>query len=636
LPRPACCFARQRPDRELMGRPTDQRRAAPDLPRIARRLAPYLRPRWHGLVLAGFGMLGHTVIDLAKPWPLKLVFDALLGVRTGPLGTSLDTVADQATFLAGVSAAIIGIALLDGLFRFWQEHSLKRAAHELAFDMRAALFAHIQRLSLDIHQRQRTGDLITRVTGDIDIIEDFLTKSLLRIVGSLLVVAGMFAVMLWMDWLLALAAFVLVPFLLGLIYRFTARIKQFSRFQRKEEGSLASHAQEAISAIRVVKAYTREEHESEQFRRAGQRSLEAGLRVSRLEAQFGWAADVVGALGTAAVVVLGTLRALAGQISPGDLVVFTTYLRRLYQPVRDFVKEISKVQKALVRAERVVAVFEIDPGVSDEPDARPAPRLRGAIRFEGVSFAYLPGQPVLQDLSFEVEPGQTVALVGPTGAGKTTLAALIPRFYDVMAGRVEIDETDVRRYTLRSLRSQISLVLQETMLFHATIAENIAYGNPAAGMSDVVAAAQAAHADEFISALPRGYDTIVSERGASLSGGQRQRIAIARAVIRNAPIVILDEPTTGLDAGTEVLVLDALARLTAGRTTIVIAHDLTMAARADLILVLDGGRVVERGTHDELMGLRGCYFRLACLQARGHEQPNAKQGLLSGAPLPLG
>jgi ATP-binding cassette, subfamily B, bacterial len=589
-----------------------QQAPPPTLARVLTRLAPYLRPRWAGLALAALGTIGATVVDLAKPWPLKLVFDTLLGGHAPPFGITLD----PTTFLVIVGALIVLIALLDGLFSYWRVYSLKRAGQEVAFDLRAALFAHIQALSLGVHQRQRTGDTITRVTEDINVIEQFLTDSLLTMIASALIVAGMFAVMLSMDLVLGLAAFVLAPFLLLLIHRFTARIKHLSRWQRLEDGALASIAQEAISANQVVKAFTAEERLSERFREFGQRSLEAKLRVAHLEAQFGWAADIVAAVGTAAVVVIGTQRALAGAITPGDLVIFTTYLRRLYSPLKDLVREINKTQKAVVRAERVVAMLETDPGVKDEPGARPAPKLRGAIDFDRVWFAYGDGQPVLEDVRLHIEPGQTVALVGPTGAGKSTLAALVPRFYDVTAGRVLIDNVDVRGYTLRSLRSQIALVLQESVLFHATVADNIAYGNPTATASQIRAAARAAHADEFITALPQGYDTLLGERGATLSGGQRQRIAVARALVRDAPIVILDEPTTGLDAQTEALLLEALARLSIGRTTLVIAHSLSTIQSADLIVVLDRGRIVESGRHDALLARAGRYAELFGRQAR--------------------
>jgi ATP-binding cassette, subfamily B, bacterial len=585
--------------------------ATPSFARVLRRLLPYLRPRWAGMALAAVGTVGVTVVDLAKPWPLKLVFDTLLGAQPAPFGVTLDRMA----LLAVVAASIVLIALLDGLCSYWRVYSLKRAGQEVAFDLRAALFAHIQGLSLGVHQRQRTGDTITRVTEDIGMLEQFLTDSLLTIVASALLIVGMFAVMLWIDPVLGLTALVLAPLFVLLIHRFTRRIKPLSRSQRREDGALASIAHETISAIHVVKAFTAEDRQAERFRSYGRRSLEAKQRVAQLEARFGWATDLVAAVGTAAVVTLGAQRALAGAITPGDLVIFVTYLRRLYSPLKALLREVNKTQKALARAERVVAVLETDPGVKDEPGARPAPRLRGSIEFSHVAFGYRPGQMVLQDINLRIGAGQTVALVGATGAGKSTLAALVPRFYDVNAGSVSVDGIDVRRITLRSLRSQIALVLQESVLFHASVADNIAYGNPSASAAQVRAAARAANADEFIEALPDGYDTVLGERGATLSGGQRQRIAVARALVRNAPIVILDEPTTGLDAHTERLLLEALRRLSVGRTTLVIAHSLATIARADAIVVLEAGRIAETGRHAELLARGGRYAHLFGLQA---------------------
>jgi len=590
-----------------------------NLSRILYHFAPYLRYRRFGLALAVVGMLGQTGIDLATPWPLKLIFDVLLGHKHAPFGISLATRSDQMTFLAACAAAIVGLTLLDGLFAYWHEYMLERTGQELAFDLRAKLYANIQEQSLGFHDRQRTGDLITRVTGDIESIQKFLTDSALSIAGSVLEVVSMFAIMLWMDWLLGSIALALGPVLFVIIYYYTTKIKELSKEQRKQEGEMTSVAQEAISAVRVVKAFNREEHENERFKNYGRQSLDAGVEIARLEAQFGWIVDVVTAIGTTAVVILGVMRVMAGLITPGDLIVFTAYLRKLFRPMRSFSKEINKATRALVRAERVIEVLDADPGVKDEPWAKPAPRFRGAIRFEHVSYAYVPGQRVLQEISFEVQPGQTVALVGATGAGKTTLAALIPRFYDPLEGSVLIDGADVRRYTLKSLRGQVSLVLQESVLFQATIAENIAYGNPTANEADIIAAARAARAHEFICAMPNGYQSVVGERGATLSGGQRQRIAIARAIIRNSPIVILDEPTTGLDAETEALVLDGLTRLMEGRTSVVIAHSLSTVERADLILVLDEGRIVERGTHAELLAHRGRYYDFHSLQARSRE-----------------
>ena len=456
---------------------------------------------------------------------------------------------------------------------------------------------------------------MTRVTEDINMIEQFLTDSLLTIVASTLLVVGMFAVMLSMDLVLGATALVLAPLFLLLIHRFTSRIKPLSRSQRRDDGALASVAQETISAIHVVKAFTAEERENARFRRFGQRSLQAKMRVAHLEAQFGWAADVVAAAGTAAVVVIGTQRALAGAITPGDLLIFVTYLRRLYSPLKDLLREINKTPES-ARPRRARGR-----GARYRPDReRPARGARGASAAR--PHRLRSGRVRLSPRRARARGRQLAHRSGPNSgagrrdrAGKSTLAALVPRFYDVTSGSVALDGTDVRRYTLRSLRSQIALVLQESVLFHASIADNIAYGNPTASPAQVRAAALAANADEFITALPSGYETVLGERGATLSGGQRQRIAVARALVRNAPIVILDEPTTGLDAHTEALLLEALRRLSTGRTTLVIAHSLSTIAGADLVVVLDGGRIVESGSHATLLARRGRYVELFGRQA---------------------
>jgi len=484
----------------------------------------------------------------------------------------------------------------------------------MAFNLRAALYNHLHALGTGFHNTQRTGDLMTRITKDIDNLQDFISSSLLTIVSSLLILAGMLGVMLWLDVPLTLVVVLLTPFLFMLVLRYTTRIKRMASVQRSHEGEVSAIAQESLSSIQVVKAFGREDFELRRFLDYAKRSLVASLDVSQLEARFGWLVDIITAIGMAGVIVFGAQRVLSNAITPGDLVVFTSYLKSFYRPMRDFSKEINKASKALVRADYVIQVLETTPAVRDYPGARNAPRLRGDIAFDHVSFSYGRDKSTLKDISFQVAPGQVVALVGPTGAGKTTITNLVPRFYDPHSGGVRVDGKDIRQYTLQSLRAQISLVLQESILFRANIAENIAYGQPNASFNQIVDAARAAHADGFIQALPEGYSTVVGERGVTLSGGQRQRIAIARALVRNTPILLLDEPTVGLDAETERLVWDALLRLMAGRTTIVIAHRLAMAQRADLILVVDKGRIVERGRHPELIQARGLYSRLFNLQ----------------------
>ncbi|MFQ5855676.1 MAG: ABC transporter ATP-binding protein, partial [Anaerolineae bacterium] len=513
-----------------------------------------------------------------------------------------------------IGGAIVFIAALDGFFSYIKEYFLKEVSQRVAFSLRVALFSHVQSLSLTYHDRQRTGDLITRVTADVDKAQDLVTGDLLKSISGALALIGMGAVMIRMDWQLALTVLTVVPLLFASVRRYRSHIRAEAQRLRRKEGEIASLAQETLSSIKVVQTYGRERYVAEQFEEQTQEALDAGLQVSRLGARFGWLVDVATALGTALVVVMGAQRVLSGSLTPGDLLVFLSYVKDFYSPMRTLSKLFTKLSQTLVRLERVTEVLAEEPGVREDPKARRAPALRGYLRFEAVTFCYEVGRPVLQAIDFTVEPGQVVAIVGPTGAGKSTLVSLVPRLYDPTAGRVLIDGQDIRSFTLASLRAQIAVVLQETMLFRATVRENIAYGRPEASTAELEAAVRAAGAHDFILQLPNGYETVVGERGSTLSGGQRQRIAIARALVRNAPLLILDEPTTGLDAQSEAEVLAALERLMAGRTTLLITHQLRLVQRADLILVLEGGRIVERGSHAELLRDGGLYAHLYATQ----------------------
>lgn len=583
------------------------------LKRLAQHFGPYLRLHWSKLAAAGFGMLGEAMMDLLKPWPLKWLLDGVLGMKAGssPVWLPHSSPALSALIIAGM---VVAISVFDGMFSYIREYSLARAGQRMAFDLRASLYNHLQSLGFGFYNTQRTGDLMTRITKDIDSLQDFISSSLLTMASSLLILLGMLGVMLWLDMPLTLVVFILAPLLFTLVLRYTTRIKRMASLQRSQEGQVSAVAQESLSSIHVVKAFGQENFELKRFLGFAGRSLAAGLEVSQMEARFGWLVDIITSIGTAGVIAFGVQRVLSNAITPGDLLVFISYLKSLYRPMRDFSKEVNSVSKALVRAEYVMEVLETPPAVHDMPKSRPAHRLRGEIAFEHVSFSYSTDQSTLKDINFRVAPGEIVALVGPTGAGKTTIANLVPRFYDPLSGVVRIDGADIRHYTLRSLRLQISLVLQESVLFRASIAENIAYGRSGASLKQIIEAARVSHADEFIRVLPEGYDTVVGERGVTLSGGQRQRIAIARALVRDAPILLLDEPTVGLDAETEALVWDALLKLMAGRTTLVIAHRLAMAQHASQILVVKDGRIIESGCHQDLVRAGGLYNRLFDLQ----------------------
>jgi ATP-binding cassette, subfamily B, bacterial len=425
---------------------------------------------------------------------------------------------------------------------------------------------------------------------------------------------GMIGVMFYLNWHFTLIALSVTPVLFVVVFYYTRRIKRASRAVRKEEGILLSIVEEVLTSIRVVKAFAREDYEQKRFDSESLANVDAGLEARNLKAKLAPIVEVIVAVGTCLVLWYGARLALAGELSAGVLIVFLLYLGKMYKPMRDLSKMADTVSKAMVGYERIQEVLDIESLVRDQPGARPAPKFKGEIEFKQVSFSYADGKDVLKDISFRIEAGQVAAIVGPSGTGKTTLVSLLPRFYDPLSGTVSIDGVDVRQYRLKSLRDQVSFVLQDTLLFRATIWENIAYGRPNATAKDIKRAAELADAHAFIEAMPEGYDTMVGERGVTLSGGQRQRIAIARAVIRDTPILILDEPTAGLDAASEQAVIGALDGLMKGRTSVVIAHHLGTIQHADVIFVIKDEVLAEHGTHDALMASNGVYADMQRIQ----------------------
>jgi subfamily B ATP-binding cassette protein MsbA len=465
----------------------------------------------------------------------------------------------------------------------------------------------MQRLSLRFHDRQRTGDLITRLTSDVQAIRDVVSGGSILFFTNASLLAGMLGMMFWLNWQFALAALSVSPLLFWSVFRYTSRVKAAARVARTSEGLLASVAQETLSSIRIVQGLAQEEQQSDRFQTQNTTSLNAYLESVRYQAAVAPLVDVFAAAGLAIVMWFGATRVLAGQLTTGDVVVFFAYVTNLYAPIKALSRLWYSLNRATIGIERIGEVMELAYDVTDRPDARPAERMTGQIEFRDVSFAYDQSREVLSRICLNIAAGERLAIVGATGAGKSTLASLIPRLYDPSGGAVLIDGHDLRSFRVQSLRDQVGMVLQDALLFSGSIRDNIAFGKPEATMEEIVAAAHTANADEFIDRLPLGYETAVSERGTTLSGGQKQRIAIARAILRNAPILILDEPTTGLDAVSERLVVEALERAAEGRTTITIAHRLTTLRFADRIIVLDGGRIVEEGTHLELVRLRGRY-----------------------------
>jgi ATP-binding cassette subfamily B protein len=440
-----------------------------------------------------------------------------------------------------------------------------------------------------------------------------------------LTLAGMLAVMFYLNWRFTLIALSITPFLFAVVYTYTRRIKQASRALRKKEGEVVSVVAEVLSSMRVVKAFAREDYEEARLAQQSLENVEIALRARSLKAKLAPVVQVIVAVGTCLVLWYGVNLVLTEQMTSGSLLVFLLYLGKMYKPMRDLSKMTDTMSKAAVGYERIHEVIETENEVRNLPGARKAPSLKGEIEFDHVYFGYDKGYRTLTDVNLRVEPGQLAALVGPTGAGKTTITGLIGRFYDPEKGTVKIDGEDIRSYKLKSLRRQMSFVLQETLLFRAPVWQNIAYGKPEATREEILRAAELANADEFIKDMPQQYDTMVGEKGVTLSGGQRQRIAIARAIIRNSPILILDEPTSGLDAASEELVFEALGRLMEGRTTIVIAHRLATIRRADVIFVIDHGTIVERGTYEQLIAAGGLFSKLHEIQFRNKSEPQITQ-----------
>jgi ATP-binding cassette subfamily B protein len=573
------------------------------------RFRRFLTKYWGTLALGTILTLASALFALAQPWPLKVIIDSVL--RGKPIhlpGTALLTGRSKGVILDVAVAAYLMIIAIGALFDYVGSLLMDSTGERLVTDIRGAVFARLQRLSLRFHSSQRAGDLVSRVMSDIDRVDDMLVQSFSVLLPNVALLAGMFTVMFLVDVPLTLAALAVSPLLFLSMFRYTARIKGASRRARKKEGLLAARTSEVLGAIRVVQAFTGEEREDERFSEESSETLVANLEAVRLQSQFSPLIDVLAGLGVGLVLFIGTHQVLSGKLSLGVLLVFLSYVASFYRPMRQLSKLSIVTSRGVASAERVSEVLEAEIDVRDLPGAQPIQRAAGRVEFSAVHLSY-GDTPALHDISLVVEPGEVVALVGPTGAGKTSLVSLIPRFLDPDAGRVLIDGDDVRSIQLQSLRSNIALVLQEPILFEGTIFDNIAYGNPEASEDAVVRAAETALVGGIVGALPEGYGTRVGERGATLSGGERQRISIARALVRDAPILILDEPTSGLDPQSEVLLMEAMERLMAARTTFVIAHRMSTVRRADRVVVLDHGRIVEQGTHEELIGLPAGMYR---------------------------
>lgn len=588
-----------------MSRPGSFGDALPHIRRILRHVRPYL-VKERSLIAGSTALVLLDVgFRLLEPWPLKVVFDRLtLPVSQTPgLSVPFADRLDVSSLLAWAALLVVVFAALRAAAAYGSTVGFALAGNRVLTSLRNDLYAKLQRLSLSYHARAKSGDLVIRLIGDVGLLKDVAVTALLPLVANVLVLIGMFAVMLWLHWQLAALALTVVPLFWLSTAHIGRRIHDVSRAQRRREGDMAGHAAESIVGIKTIQALSLEPVFGRFFVAQSGKTLTQGIKAKRLEARLERTVDLLVAGATALVLWYGAVLVLRQRITPGDLILFLSYLRSAYKPVRDFAKYTGRLAKATAAGERVVDLLEQTPDVIDRPGAIAAPAFRGALGFDRVSFAYDSTRHALADISFDVPPGTRLAIVGPSGAGKSTLVNLILRLYDPTEGRVLIDGHDISSYRLESLRGQIAVVLQDAVVFAASVGDNIAYGAPGATREDIEAAAVLANAHEFISALPKGYDTVLGERGLTLSTGQRQRIAIARAAIRNAPLLVLDEPGAALDKENERAVLTALARVAAGRTTVLVTHELWLAAEADLILYLEHGRVLEQGTHDTLMTL---------------------------------
>ena len=587
-----------------------------------------IRPHWKGLALALLAVLGETGADILEPWPIKIVVDNLLQSKrlSGRWAAFVFQFFGQDTFaiLYFALAAVLLIAVVGAVSSYTEKLLTTSAAQWVAHDLRRMTYQRIQRLSLAEHGEARTGDLLMRVTSDIDAIQDFITSALLGIVINLLTLAGMIGVMFYINWRFTLIALSVAPVLFLFVYFYTKRIKRASRNVKRRESELLSGVAEVLTSIQVVQAFAREDYEDRRFEWESRQNVQAGLQARSMKAKLSPFVDIIVAAGTCMVLGYGARLVIAGQLTTGVLLVFLLYLGKTYKPMRDLSKMTNTVSRAAVSFERIQELLEMESRVRDLPGARKAPAFTGLIEFDHVTFSYDGVTEILKDVSARIEPGQVAAIVGPSGTGKSTIAGLIPRFFDPQSGQVKIDGTDIREFTLKSLRDQISFVLQDTLLFRGTVWENIAYGKPDAEIEDTVHAAELANAHDFIVNMPESYATMVGERGVTLSGGQRRRIAIARAIVRNTPILILDEPTSGLDAASEQLVTQALERLMKGRTSIVVAHHLSTIRNADVIFVIQDAEIVERGTHEALLAKGGVYAELYAIQASGSGEPEQR------------
>ncbi|HYK36589.1 ABC transporter ATP-binding protein [Alloacidobacterium sp.] len=574
-----------------------------------------IRPYRSRLAIILLAMFIETAMSLASPWPLKIILDNVIGNRKLEpwirffLGSDIEH--SSKLYFAGIAAFVfVGIGILGAAASYIDNYYTESVGQYVAHDLRMRMYHHLQRLSLGYYTSHQTGTILSTFTSDIQTIQGFASSSTLSILVDLLTIVCMLGIMFWLNWDFTLIAVAVTPFLLLFVGRFKKAVKKATHEVRKEQSEIVAVVQQGLESMQVVKAFGQEKTEEELLQEVSHATVGAALKARSVKALLSPVVTITVTACTAIVLWRGAALILAGSMTIGELTVYLAYLTKFFKPVKDLATATNAIAQAAVGAERVRAILDTDTIIPEKKDGLEPETLAGDIEFEHAAFGYDPAVPILTDVNFRIKPGQFVGIVGPTGSGKSTVVSLIPRFYDLQAGSIKIDGQNIGDYKLKPLRDQIGYVLQETVLFRGTIAENIAFGRPNATREEIIKAAQLANAHDFITAMPKGYDTMVGERGSTLSGGQRQRIGIARVMVRNSPILILDEPTAALDSESEKLVIGALERLMKGRTVITIAHRLSTIRDADQIIVVKDGIVAENGTHDELIALNGTYAEL--------------------------
>jgi len=575
---------------------------------MKRTVRSYLKPYWPAFSFALGQVLFISALELLKPWPLKIIIDNVLSGKPLPWGPAVGWSPHRLLLFSCIGLVVVYVML--GGLHILNNYTTIRIGQGMVNDLRRDLYSHLQRLSLSFYHRQQLGDLMYRITADTMGIQTLTMNGLFAILSASVLLGGMLIVMFWVDWYLTLLALAVCPALFCAIALLNKKMSLAATEAHQKGSTVYSVVQRTLSGMRVIQAFTKEEDEGRRFLQASTESLAAELRLYNLQNFYYAVVNLTIAAGTAAILWVGTRHVLAGDLSVGEMIVFTSYLASLYGPINSIFQTYGLVQSAKAGVRRAFEILESEERLPDGSRVFQPLGPRGQISFEDVSFGYDGSQAVLKKINLHVAAGKKIAIVGPTGAGKSTLVSLLPRFYDPQSGRVKIDGVDIREFELKSLRQKIAMILQPPLVFPLTIRENIAYGRPDASMEEIVSAAQVAQVHEFVEQLPQKYETVVSEQGSSLSEGQKLRLTIARGILLNAPILILDEPTSSVDSETEALIMDGLEQLMADRTTFIIAHRLSTVRQADLILVLRDGHIVEQGTFNELLRRRGPFASL--------------------------